>query len=182
MARTYRLPATVAERMSSPVQFSQTLTFEDLGGDQRALTWHGRFPSAQERARVIKTCSADKGLSRDHGAACRLRRDDGNRKTRHKCQCDHDSARKAPRRSPALPDPAVRSRPCVSFQIGYALVSSAHRPAPIAQDAGCGGLPYRPKPSAEPPPFERLEIGRERRPVHGKKGRDAAELSAVQAG
>lgn len=27
----------------------------------------------------------------------------------------------------------------------------------------------------EPPPFERLEIGRERRPVHGKKGRDAAE-------
>ena len=27
----------------------------------------------------------------------------------------------------------------------------------------------------EPAPFERLEIVRERRPVHGKKGRDAAE-------
>jgi uncharacterized protein YndB with AHSA1/START domain len=46
-----------------PVQFSQTLTFEDLGGDRTRLTWHGRFPSAEERARVIKNYGADKGLS-----------------------------------------------------------------------------------------------------------------------
>ena len=45
------------------VQFTQTLTFEALGRDRARLTWHGRIPSAQERARVIKTYNADKGLS-----------------------------------------------------------------------------------------------------------------------
>ena len=45
------------------VQFTQTLTFEDLGRDRTRLTWHGRFPSAEERARVIKNYDADKGLS-----------------------------------------------------------------------------------------------------------------------
>ena len=46
-----------------PVQFSQTLTFEDLGCSRTRLTWHGRFPSAEERARVIGDSGADKGLS-----------------------------------------------------------------------------------------------------------------------
>jgi uncharacterized protein YndB with AHSA1/START domain len=46
-----------------PVQFIQTLTFEDLGRDRTRLTWHGQFPSAEERARVIKNYGADKGLS-----------------------------------------------------------------------------------------------------------------------
>lgn len=46
-----------------PVQFSQALTFEDLGGRRTRLRWHGRFPSAEERARVIKDYGADKGLS-----------------------------------------------------------------------------------------------------------------------
>jgi uncharacterized protein YndB with AHSA1/START domain len=46
-----------------PVQFTQTLTFEDLGNDRTRLTWHGRFPSAEERTRVIKIYNADKGLS-----------------------------------------------------------------------------------------------------------------------
>ena len=45
-----------------PVQFSTTVTFEDLGGDKTRLTWHGKFPSAEERARVIKEYGADKGL------------------------------------------------------------------------------------------------------------------------
>ena len=45
-----------------PVQFTQTLTFEDLGDGQTRLTWHGRFPSAEERARVIKEYGADEGL------------------------------------------------------------------------------------------------------------------------
>jgi uncharacterized protein YndB with AHSA1/START domain len=45
-----------------PVQFTQTLTFEDLGNSQTRLTWHGRFPSAEERARVIRKYNADKGL------------------------------------------------------------------------------------------------------------------------
>ena len=45
-----------------PVQFTQTLTFEDIGKDKTRLVWHGRFPSAEERARVIKDYGADKGL------------------------------------------------------------------------------------------------------------------------
>jgi len=45
-----------------PVQFTQTLTFESLGKDKTRLVWHGRFPSAAERARVIKDYGADKGL------------------------------------------------------------------------------------------------------------------------
>ena len=44
-----------------PVQFKTTVSFEDLGGKTR-ITWHGQFPSAQERARVIKDYGADKGL------------------------------------------------------------------------------------------------------------------------
>ncbi len=46
-----------------PVQFNTTVTFEDLGNGQTRLTWHGRFPSAEERARVIKEYGADKGLA-----------------------------------------------------------------------------------------------------------------------
>ena len=46
-----------------PVQFIQTVMLEDLGGDRTQLTWHGQFPSAEERARVIKNYGADKGLS-----------------------------------------------------------------------------------------------------------------------
>ena len=46
-----------------PVQFIQTLTFEALGRDRTRLTWHGQFPSAEERARVIKNYGADEGLS-----------------------------------------------------------------------------------------------------------------------
>jgi len=45
-----------------PVQFTQTVTFEDIGNGQTRLTWQGRFPSAEERARVIKEYGADKGL------------------------------------------------------------------------------------------------------------------------
>jgi hypothetical protein len=45
------------------VQFTQTLTFEDLGNGQTRLTWLGRFPTAEERARVIKEYGAEKGLA-----------------------------------------------------------------------------------------------------------------------
>ena len=45
-----------------PVQFSQTLTFEDLGNGRTRLTWHGVFPSPEERTRVIEEYGADKGL------------------------------------------------------------------------------------------------------------------------
>lgn len=44
-----------------PVQFNTTITFEDVGGKTRVI-WHGTFPSAEERARVIKEYGADKGL------------------------------------------------------------------------------------------------------------------------
>ena len=44
-----------------PVQFRTTVTFEDLGGDRTRLTLHAVFPSAAERARVIKEYGADKG-------------------------------------------------------------------------------------------------------------------------
>jgi uncharacterized protein YndB with AHSA1/START domain len=45
-----------------PVEFSQTLTFEDLGDNLTRLTWHGQFPTAEARGRVIKDYGADKGL------------------------------------------------------------------------------------------------------------------------
>jgi uncharacterized protein YndB with AHSA1/START domain len=45
-----------------PVQLTQTVTFEDLGNGQTRLTWHGKFLSAEERARVIREYGADKGL------------------------------------------------------------------------------------------------------------------------
>ena len=45
-----------------PVQFTQTVTFEDLGDDQTRLTWRGKFPTADERERVIREYGADKGL------------------------------------------------------------------------------------------------------------------------
>jgi len=45
-----------------PVQFTQTLTFEDLGNGTTRLIWHGTFPTAEERARVIREYGADKGL------------------------------------------------------------------------------------------------------------------------
>jgi uncharacterized protein YndB with AHSA1/START domain len=44
-----------------PVQFRQTIMFEDLGGRTR-ITWRGDFPSQAERDRVIKEYGADKGL------------------------------------------------------------------------------------------------------------------------
>jgi len=44
-----------------PVQFRTIVTFEDLGGKTR-LTMRGEFPSAEERARVIRDYGADKGL------------------------------------------------------------------------------------------------------------------------
>ena len=45
-----------------PVQFAQTVTFEDFGNGQTRLIWHGTFPSAEERARVIREYGADKSL------------------------------------------------------------------------------------------------------------------------
>jgi uncharacterized protein YndB with AHSA1/START domain len=44
-----------------PVQFNTTVVFEDLGGRTRVI-WRGVFPSAEERARVIKEYGADTGL------------------------------------------------------------------------------------------------------------------------
>ena len=44
-----------------PVQFRQTIVFEDLSGRTR-ITWRGDFPSAAERDRVIKEYGADTGL------------------------------------------------------------------------------------------------------------------------
>ena len=46
-----------------PVTFAQTVTFEDIGNGETRLTWHGKFPSAEERARVIREYGADKGLA-----------------------------------------------------------------------------------------------------------------------
>jgi uncharacterized protein YndB with AHSA1/START domain len=44
-----------------PVQFRQTVIFEDLGGRTR-ITWRSDFPSAAERDRVISEYHADSGL------------------------------------------------------------------------------------------------------------------------
>jgi len=45
-----------------PVQFKTTVTFADIGGGKTRVTWHGRFPTAEERTRVITEYGADKGL------------------------------------------------------------------------------------------------------------------------
>ena len=45
-----------------PVQFKTTVTFEELGDGRTRLTWHGQFPTTEERDRVIKEYGADKGL------------------------------------------------------------------------------------------------------------------------
>ncbi len=45
-----------------PVQFQQTVMFEDIGGRTR-VTWRSDFSSAAERTRVIKEYGADKGLA-----------------------------------------------------------------------------------------------------------------------
>ena len=44
-----------------PVQFRTKVTFDDLGAKTR-VTLRGVFPSAEERARVIREYGADKGL------------------------------------------------------------------------------------------------------------------------
>jgi len=49
-----------------PVQFRQTITFEDLGGRTR-IVWRGDFPTAGERDRVIKEYGADTGLVQTMG-------------------------------------------------------------------------------------------------------------------
>ena len=49
------------EENIEPVQFRTTVTFEDLGGKTR-LTLHARFPSREDRERVIRDYGADKGL------------------------------------------------------------------------------------------------------------------------
>ncbi len=49
------------------MHFTQRLTFEDLGNGQTRLTWHGTFPSAEERTRVIEKYGADKGLAQTMG-------------------------------------------------------------------------------------------------------------------
>jgi uncharacterized protein YndB with AHSA1/START domain len=45
-----------------PVQFRQTVVFEDVGGRTR-ITWRSDFPSGVERDRVIKQYRADSGLA-----------------------------------------------------------------------------------------------------------------------
>lgn len=45
-----------------PVQFATIITFEDLGNNRTRLTWHGKFPSAAERTRVITEYGAAEGL------------------------------------------------------------------------------------------------------------------------
>lgn len=44
-----------------PVQFRQSITFEDLGGRTR-IVWRGDFASAAERDRLVKQYGADTGL------------------------------------------------------------------------------------------------------------------------
>ena len=45
-----------------PVRFRTLVTFEDLDGRRTRIAWRMTFPSAAERARVVKEYGADKGL------------------------------------------------------------------------------------------------------------------------
>ena len=46
-----------------PVQFTTTVMFQEIGNSQTRIIWHGRFPTAEERARVIREYGADRGLA-----------------------------------------------------------------------------------------------------------------------
>jgi uncharacterized protein YndB with AHSA1/START domain len=46
-----------------PVQFRTTMTFEDIDAKRTRITLHAVFPSAEERARVIREYGADKGAT-----------------------------------------------------------------------------------------------------------------------
>jgi uncharacterized protein YndB with AHSA1/START domain len=46
-----------------PVQFKQTVLFQDLGGNRTRITWRQDWPSAAKRDRMIKEYGAAKGLS-----------------------------------------------------------------------------------------------------------------------
>jgi uncharacterized protein YndB with AHSA1/START domain len=46
-----------------PVQFRTTVTFEDIDAKRTRITLHAVFPSAEERARVIREYGADKGAT-----------------------------------------------------------------------------------------------------------------------
>jgi uncharacterized protein YndB with AHSA1/START domain len=45
-----------------PDEFRTIVTFEALGENRTCVTLRGTFPSAEERARVIREYGADKGL------------------------------------------------------------------------------------------------------------------------
>ena len=57
-----------------PVQFRQTITFEDLGGRTR-MTWRGDFPSAGRARPRHQGIQSRHRLGADHGATCRIRRE-----------------------------------------------------------------------------------------------------------
>jgi uncharacterized protein YndB with AHSA1/START domain len=46
-----------------PVQFRATVTFEEIDAKRTRITLHALFPSAEERARVIREYGADKGAT-----------------------------------------------------------------------------------------------------------------------
>jgi uncharacterized protein YndB with AHSA1/START domain len=45
-----------------PIQFKQTVLFEDIGGNRTRITWRQDWPSAELRDRVIKEHGAAEGL------------------------------------------------------------------------------------------------------------------------
>ncbi len=62
-ARAHRLSPWRRRATSSRCSSRRPSTFEDLGNGQTRVTLRGAFPSAEERARVIKEYGADKGLA-----------------------------------------------------------------------------------------------------------------------
>ena len=118
-----------------PVQFTQRLTFEDLGGKTR-LTWHGTFPSAEERARVIKEYGADKGLVQTMARLAEFVAGEGRSSAMTPrsgrapmCMRSRATRASALRMASALTPVSSRSvSACASFHSGKALASNA-RPA-----------------------------------------------------
>ena len=157
-----------------PVQFSQTLTFEDLGSTHAAYL-----------ARTIpvsgSACAGDQSLRRrqrpvaDYGAARRLRRHAGNSRKSHNVLAITTSARSASRRSARTPGPELLDlRMCVfPDRIGP---GQQRTPGRRQSKTSAAAVFLVDRNFQKAAPFERLEIGRERRSVHGEKGRDAAEL------
>ena len=174
-----------AARTSSRCSSRRRVTFEDLGNGKTRLTWHGTFPSAEERARVIKEYGADKGLVQTMARLADYVAATGEQDVRAQARCRHaiTTATSAPRadhrRYCRAIEPLDRRR-ASSSRSARPWCSSA-RPGRRDGKAAAALVLLVDRDLHQTAALERLEIGGERGAVHGQQRRDAAERRRFRA-